>query len=323
MTDLGPSERELEAYGEIVDAGALDARGLSVRLGMEIDEVHDVLRRLRRSGLVYPDESGGFVAAPPNVALRGVVEAAHALGARWLADVSDLDRRYRRRGSNEDVGDTVEVVVGRQAVVDRANQMFSRAMKTIRSLAGEEDIAIVPADGYPTLTAAVERGVQNDVVVPDGALVAPGGLIEVLGRLSPRIELRAIDRIPVRIVIIDNAIVMLPLPPGPDGSTRLMFLQNSPIVVTGIALFDYVWRAARPFRLDSDRRVRVEDQLDQTESLILSMLLAGATDGAVAAELGLSERTVQRRTRDLMYKLGAASRIQLGYEAGRRGMRSA
>jgi DNA-binding NarL/FixJ family response regulator len=44
------------------------------------------------------------------------------------------------------------------------------------------------------------------------------------------------------------------------------------------------------------------------------LLLAGYTDAAVARQLELSERTVQRRISALMLALGVGTRIQLGWQ---------
>jgi DNA-binding NarL/FixJ family response regulator len=48
-------------------------------------------------------------------------------------------------------------------------------------------------------------------------------------------------------------------------------------------------------------------------------LLAGLTDHAVANQLGLSMRSVQRRIRVLMDLVTAETRLQLGFHAARRG----
>lgn len=49
------------------------------------------------------------------------------------------------------------------------------------------------------------------------------------------------------------------------------------------------------------------------------MLDAGLTDRAVAIQLGLSMRTVQRRVRALMDRTGVDTRFRLGAEAVQRG----
>lgn len=47
--------------------------------------------------------------------------------------------------------------------------------------------------------------------------------------------------------------------------------------------------------------------------MFLKLLVTGMTDVDVAARLGWHERTLRRRLRRVMDKLGACSRIQLGY----------
>ncbi|MER5481250.1 helix-turn-helix transcriptional regulator [Streptomyces sp. NPDC002734] len=51
---------------------------------------------------------------------------------------------------------------------------------------------------------------------------------------------------------------------------------------------------------------------------ILRMLLEGCTDATVAARLGIGQRTVQRRIRQMMDAAGVNTRIQLGWHARER-----
>jgi len=60
--------------------------------------------------------------------------------------------------------------------------------------------------------------------------------------------------------------------------------------------------------------------LGALQEAILELMLTGAPDKAIAARLGVTERTVQRRVRTLMTAVGAGNRMQLGTFAERRGM---
>jgi predicted amidohydrolase len=51
---------------------------------------------------------------------------------------------------------------------------------------------------------------------------------------------------------------------------------------------------------------------------LLALLLAGLTDQAIAGQLGIGLRSVQRRVHDLMAQTGAQTRIQLGWHAARK-----
>ena len=61
------------------------------------------------------------------------------------------------------------------------------------------------------------------------------------------------------------------------------------------------------------------DRLEPLDTKVLSLLLAGLTDASIGAQVGLSLRTVQRRVRQMMDRAHVDTRLQLGFEAGRRG----
>ncbi|MDQ2757215.1 MAG: LuxR C-terminal-related transcriptional regulator [Actinomycetota bacterium] len=46
---------------------------------------------------------------------------------------------------------------------------------------------------------------------------------------------------------------------------------------------------------------------------------AGVADASIARQTGVSQRTVERRIRSLMERLGAGTRFQAGVQAVRRG----
>ena len=51
---------------------------------------------------------------------------------------------------------------------------------------------------------------------------------------------------------------------------------------------------------------------------MLTLLLSGLTDQAIAGQLGMSLRTLHRRIRQLMGKADVDSRVQLGWVAASR-----
>jgi DNA-binding NarL/FixJ family response regulator len=55
------------------------------------------------------------------------------------------------------------------------------------------------------------------------------------------------------------------------------------------------------------------------ELRILTLLTAGLPDDVIARELGISERTYQRRVRAMMERVNAQTRFQLARQAARRG----
>ncbi|MFG2881749.1 hypothetical protein ACGFYV_05395 [Streptomyces sp. NPDC048297] len=62
-----------------------------------------------------------------------------------------------------------------------------------------------------------------------------------------------------------------------------------------------------------------EARLDPVDRQIVAFLHVGLTDAAIARQLGMGHRTVQRRLQALMTRVGAATRFQLGWHAARSG----
>lgn len=76
--------------------------------------------------------------------------------------------------------------------------------------------------------------------------------------------------------------------------------------------------------IDSNASVRditagQEKQLDVRDTRILALLSDGRSDSTIARASGISLRTVERRVRSLMDRLGAKTRFQAGVQAARRG----
>ncbi|WP_306944526.1 LuxR C-terminal-related transcriptional regulator [Streptomyces phaeochromogenes] len=63
-----------------------------------------------------------------------------------------------------------------------------------------------------------------------------------------------------------------------------------------------------------------EDELDEVDQQILSLLYDGFDDATVARRLGLGHRTVQRRVQNLMITLNAKGRVALGARAQQFGL---
>lgn len=59
-------------------------------------------------------------------------------------------------------------------------------------------------------------------------------------------------------------------------------------------------------------------ELSATDRQLLSLLVAGVTDKAIASQMRLSRRTVQRRVQSMTALAGATTRMQLAWQATRR-----
>jgi predicted transcriptional regulator len=128
-----------------------------------------------------------------------------------------------------------------------------------------------------------------------------------------------------------------------DRSTALMQLEQNVLMVRAGrlfdalgALFEAIWHGATPVppassssssssgslsgssSAPSSAPAGQANGIDQQDRAVLSLLVAGLTDDAVGARLGMSRRTVARRVQKLMTETGAHSRLQLGWWARER-----
>jgi DNA-binding NarL/FixJ family response regulator len=78
---------------------------------------------------------------------------------------------------------------------------------------------------------------------------------------------------------------------------------------------------ALPLQFSSDEEVGLPSLSEpgHDELRLLSLLATGLPDSTIAARLGISHRTHQRRLRSVLDRLGAQTRFQAGIQAARRG----
>lgn len=79
---------------------------------------------------------------------------------------------------------------------------------------------------------------------------------------------------------------------------------------------EWAWRLGREWRLAQE----TSGELDARDKRILELLSSGTTDSVIAKRLKVSQRTVERRVRELMDRLGATTRFQAGVLAAKDGL---
>lgn len=79
-------------------------------------------------------------------------------------------------------------------------------------------------------------------------------------------------------------------------------------------------RVVQQFTAYSRVRALHDAGLSDDEGRILALLVAGASNPKIAAQLYLSETTVKRKLQDIFEKLGVSTRAQVAAEAVRRGL---
>ncbi|MFV0427109.1 MAG: helix-turn-helix domain-containing protein [Beutenbergiaceae bacterium] len=316
----GPSSQEVDAYRILVESGPISAQDVAQRLSQPESDVRVLLQALAQQGLATETSEGQYLAAPPRSAMTPILERALGRAHEVQEMISDLDERYRRRGGGVEASASVTIIEGATAMSQRADQLFNETERQLYAMADAADLHIHPSDGYPALIEAVARGIEHRVIVAQSTLETRKELTGVRLALSEKSQFRSTSRIPTRMFILDERILWIPILAADGAAARAMVVTATPLVVIALELFEQMWRVARPMGLNETSEAAIaEEGSELADTAILGLLLTGITDQAIAHQLGTSVRTVQRRVRNLMEETGSSSRIQLGYEAGRRG----
>ncbi|MEV4411218.1 helix-turn-helix domain-containing protein [Catellatospora sp. NPDC049609] len=324
---LGLAPDEEAVYRALLARPSATAMLLADALELPEPAVDKSLNRLVDWGLALRSGGEAFIAAPPAMALGALItERRDGLRMAEQALVS-LAEEHRASVAGRSINDLIEVVTGVDAIRLRFQQVQQAARREIRNFVTAPYIAVRPGQNSQE-DAAARRGVRFRVVLERAVLAEPDIVAEVVDSLHRGVELRVVDSLPMKLILADEDLALVPItaslatPPGSEPGAVL--LHRSGLLSALEALFETVWLRAYPLELSAfgGELPYTEQEGDGPTELdrrILSLLLSGLTDQAVATQLDLSLRTLQRRLRHLMDLAGVESRMQLGWHAARHG----
>ncbi len=324
---LGLEEDEELAYRALIDVASSDSAELAGRLSRPRLEVERLLASLEQKGLAARSGGGDdlFVASPPGVALRALMVQRQEELRAASSMIGLLSERYRSSRTERSVGELIDVIHGPTAVVQRFQQLQDSARFEVATFVRAQ-VAYVSVEANSAEDLAVARGVKYRIVVERDALSRPGYVAAAEGALENGEEIRVVPKVPIRLVIVDREIALVPTESrSAEGPLSGALLVHAGGLLEGLlGLFERVWREAVPLGLSSSGRLAeaVNDEktgLDGLDTKIFGLLLAGLTDQVIGSQLGLSIRTVQRRVRALMDLAGVDTRLQLGFQASQHG----
>jgi len=323
---LGLDSTAERVYQELVTAGSDGAAGLAVRTGLSSGAVRAALAALAELGLITKQPGGPerYVAAPPAVALGALLaEHRHALYRAELG-LASLADAYRSATTDHSARDLVEVLVGLQAVRHRFEQIQMGATAELYVMSEASHEVVAPGESVAE-EQAIARGVRYRVIIEHALLDFPGALESLSAHIKHQQACRVVEKVPTKLIIADRSVALVPLSDGtnPDGGEpAAMFVRAPGLIKLLIGLYDSVWERAVPVRLVEPGGVELDAPESEPTGLdlrILSLLMVGATDAAIAKQLGLGLRTVQRRVAHMMDLAKVSTRLQLGWQACHRG----
>lgn len=317
LEPLGLGAAEEEIYRLLVARRGARVSELAQATGRTPASVQSVLDALSAQGLMgtptaEPDPV--HVPAPPGVALAALLRQRQDDLRDVERAVADLVDQYRSPDVPHDV---IEVLTDVADVRRRFFQIQEAARHEVLSMV-VPNLTVVPHRENTAEIAGMNRGVRYRALLDRRALVAPNMQADVRASLEAGQEIRVVDEVPVKMMIVDGQTALLPL--HSSDSPPSVLVHRSGLLSVLIAFFELEWARAFPLgRAASSVTETHPADLDELDEQVLALLLSGLTDQAVGNQLGMSLRTVHRRIRQLMVKAGVESRIQLGLAAARNG----
>ncbi|TIC83263.1 hypothetical protein E8D34_16295 [Nocardioides sp. GY 10113] len=306
---LGVTSDEEEVYRALLSRPDAHSVEIAEVLSLPPGRVAVALDGLVFRGLATPRAADRFTAISPDIALGTHLSDQRGRLYEAEAALAELVEAYRSSALGNSERELIEVVHGADAVRARYLQLQLGATERIDTfVTGRPQVV---GDGNTEESTVMSRGIRARGVVDRDFLAEPDGVRNVEESLGAGVEVRATSQIPLKLIVVDGRFAMLPLLGRGDGVDPSLVLRGG-LAHLAQGLFDAVWARARPYGTTSE-------SLDPVDNRIMQLLLAGFTDAAVAGQLDMSSRTVQRRISALMARAGVASRVQLGWHAREHG----
>jgi len=280
---LGIAQTDEQIYLQLLRNGPASASALSVITGFGRRVVQTSIERLQANGLAQasPMPHEGIVAIPLEIAVDHLIrQRKHDL---------ELVRNTATRLAAELQTHTPPGAEDQITVLHQRNDVDLAIEELHQTAQHELRVLIRSPFDLPPAGPISCRVVRDTSLSP-----APA---------SPN-QLRLASNVPANLLLADHTTALMPL------DTTAVIVKPGNLFDALDALFDAVWRNATPFG--------GSPSIDANDQALLSLLVAGLTDDAVGARLGMSRRTVARRVQRLMQATGAHSRLQLGWWARER-----
>jgi sugar-specific transcriptional regulator TrmB len=317
----GLSPVEEGVYRSLLRGRPHSAEDLGRELSLSADEVERVVASLEAMGLVNrtADTPPALLAVRPDVAVEALLLRREEQLQWTRVAVQQLVSEYRNTSAERTLDELVEVALGQSAIASRFEQLQRAAANEVLMCVAPP--FVVPLDGNETELELLSKGIAYRAIYDRRSLELPGAVEHIRRYVEAGEEARALTGVPMKLVVADRSHAIVPVhADSPTIEAGHVLVHPSTLLDALVAVFEALWGQATPLRLDaSGNLAEGEEKVASEDATLLSLLLSGLSDEAIAYQLGLSVRTVQRRLRRLMVSAGAATRIQLGWQASQRG----
>ncbi len=205
-------------------------------------------------------------------------------------------------------------------IAERWTTSIHTVQCTYRSIAGHDPAQTAPV--LPSALASQCDSMQFRQLCTPECLAHPRGNDAIRAAIDAGIEVRTAQTLPARMIIVDDHFALVGLVPAGDSGALL--IRSSVLIAALTQYYDQIWATATPVVLPGvgpvSRSRQAAKNLGRTEREVLTLLVHGLKDEAIARHLSLSVRTVRRHIATVMDFVDAPTRFAAGAAAQRLGL---
>lgn len=309
LQPLGISAEAEAVYVVLAPLKGATSKHLAELMALDRPQVVSSLEELRRLGLATELSAGHWQGFPlPEVVKALKVQRMSELElATFAAD--SLHSHLMAAAHSE--SDDIRIFVGREAITATMREMCDTAQESICMFdkppyvedrdATEEALTEVAPEWQ-----ALERGIHLRTIYHPG--FDDDRLLELMLFAENGEDARTAP-VPMKLVLVDSRTALIPsMQSYEPGHELRMSLVRHPLLVEALQwLFEAVWDASVPIVSASTANER-----DPRRQMLISLMMTGSTDNAIASTLGINVRSVRRWIAELMDDLRVTTRLQLG-----------
>lgn len=309
---VGLSAFDEEIYQLVLATPYATTAELTARTGHGKTRLTGALARLEQRGLVSVNGSPRrWAPTMPEAAIEVLINQRMEQLQRLRLATDTLMARFRTSVYSPRPGELVEVISA-EGSSDRFRQVQAAATDEMLMF---DRPPYVQGGGNPTQRSVLARGVSWRAIYAPESLEIPGTPEVVRDLRRAGEQARVLSGLPMKLVIADRRIALLPLVAG-DVIGQTMVVHPSSLLDALVTLFEALWERALPI---GEPAPPAGEPLAEDDRRLIELLVLGLKDDAIARQLGLSTRTMRRRMKHLMDELGVRNRFQAGIQATRRG----
>lgn len=321
LQSVGLTAEEERVYLALLDLGGASSSELVAHVKASPASARRILSALETAGLVtrLAGRRGRFHPTPPSTALEALILQRQEALERTRLSAKELDQRYAAGEAEIDPAGVIEMVSGADAIRQRWLQLEQTVRKELLAFDMPPYMNPPPENPNPQEYERMMRGVRFRIIYAHSALEHPGYLRVIEAFVEAGEEARVLPTLPMKLNIFDRNIALMPFNYEGPGQPSALVVHARTMVTALEVLFEALWARAVPFRAARLGADSVGQVFDPDTVRLLNLVSAGLKDEAIARRLGVARKTVERRLRRLMGRLGAETRFQAGLLVGQRG----